>query len=81
MAGRMMKEGGESKAEHKAEMAKTAKALKEHAGKPASKAHKGLKTGGVVMGQGGYKHGGIIATPRCTTVGKSTRRPRRPARS
>jgi hypothetical protein len=62
MAGRMMKEGGESKAEHKAEMAKTAKALKEHAGKPASKAHKGLKTGGVVMGQGGYKHGGIINT-------------------
>jgi hypothetical protein len=65
MASRMMKEGGESKAEHKSEMtkmAKTAKALKEHAGKPASKAHKGLKTGGVVMGQGGYKKGGIINT-------------------
>jgi len=64
-AGRPMKEGGESKAEHAAEMkkmAKTATALKEHADKPASKAHKGLKTGGVVMGQGGYKKGGIINT-------------------
>jgi len=63
MAGRMMKEGGESKKEHAAEMAKmakTAKALKEHADKPASKAHKGLKTGGVVMGQGGYKKGGQV---------------------
>lgn len=51
-------------------------ALKEHAGKPASKAHKGLKTGGiakstkpgeyatggVVDGQGGFKNGGIIKT-------------------
>ena len=65
MAGRMMKEGGESKSMHKSEMmkmAKTEKALKEHADKPASKAHKGLKTGGVVMGQGGYKDGGIINT-------------------
>lgn len=65
MAGRMMKEGGESKKEHAAEMkkmSKTAEALKEHAAKPASKAHKGLKTGGVVNGQGGYKAGGIINT-------------------
>lgn len=63
MAGRMMKEGGESKAEHAAEMkkmAKTSEALKEHADKPASKAHKGLKTGGVVNGQGGYKKGGKV---------------------
>lgn len=80
MAGRMLKnggkaEGGESKAEHAAEMkkmAKTAAALKEHAGKPASKAHKGLKkggmacaTGGVAMGQGGYKKGGMA----CATGG------------
>lgn len=36
------------------------KALKEHAAKPASKAHKGLKTGGVVNGQGGYKTGGVV---------------------
>ena len=35
-------------------------ALKKHADKPASKAHKGLKTGGVVMGQGGYKDGGSV---------------------
>jgi hypothetical protein len=63
MAAQVMKEGGETKSMHKAEMAKmskTAKALKEHAGKPASKAHKGLKTGGVVMGQGGYKKGGSV---------------------
>ena len=67
MAAQMMKEGGETKAEHKAEMAKmakTSKMLKEHADKPASKAHKGLKTGGVVMGQGGYKAGGIINTEK-----------------
>jgi hypothetical protein len=59
----MMKEGGESKAEHAAEMKKmmgTEAKLKKHASMPASKAHKGLNTGGVVMGQGGYKDGGII---------------------
>ena len=43
----MMKEGGEM-------------TLSKHAAMPASKAHKGLKTGGVVMGQSGYKDGGII---------------------
>ena len=56
------KKGGESKAEHKAEMTKmasTAKKLQEHAAKPASKAHKGLKTGGVANAQGGYKTGGV----------------------
>lgn len=41
-------------------MSSTEKKLKEHASKPASKAHKGLKTGGVVMGQGGYKTGGVV---------------------
>ena len=63
MAGRMMKEGGESKAEHKAEMKEFSKLegeLKSHAGKPASKAHKGLATGGVAMGQGGFKKGGKV---------------------
>ena len=58
-----MKDGGETKAEHKAEMKAIkglGKELKSHEGKPASKAHKGLKTGGVVMNQGGYKAGGII---------------------
>ena len=84
MAGRpmaarpMMAEGGESKAVHKAEMSKMKgleKELKSHESKPASKGHKGLKTGGVmkspkpgnyatggvVNGQGGYKKGGAIA--------------------
>ena len=74
-----MKEGGESKGEHKAEM-KAIKGLKSelksHEGKPASKGHKGLATGGVakstkpgeyatggvVNGQGGFKKGGIINT-------------------
>ena len=62
-AGAVMKEGGETKKEHKAEMSKmasTEKKLKEHAAKPASKAHAGLKTGGVVKGQGGYKTGGVV---------------------
>jgi hypothetical protein len=73
-----MKEGGESKSMHKAEMLKMKgleKELKSHEGKPASKGHKGLATGGiakstkpggyatggVVNGQGGYKKGGAIA--------------------
>ena len=45
---RPMKEGG------------MPEALKKHADMPASKAHKGLKTGGVAMGQGGYKDGGSV---------------------
>lgn len=68
-AGRMMAEGGESKAEHKAEMSKmasTAKKLQEHASKPASKAHKGLKTGGVANAQGGYAMGGKVTTKVAT---------------
>ena len=63
MARPMMKEGGESKAEHAAEMSKMKsleKELKSHESKPASKGHKGLKTGGVVMGQAGFKEGGVI---------------------
>jgi hypothetical protein len=63
MAAQVMKEGGESKSMHKAEMAKMAKTekeLKKHESMPASKAHKGLKTGGVAMGQGGYKKGGKV---------------------
>ncbi len=55
-------EGGESKKEHMAEMKEMKgleKELKSHESKPASKAHKGLKTGGVAMGNaGGYKKGG-----------------------
>jgi len=73
-----MKEGGESKGMHKAEMSKMKgleKELKSHEGKPASKGHKGLATGGiakstkpgnymtggVVNGQAGFKKGGAIA--------------------
>ena len=70
MAGATMKDGGESKATHKAEMSKMKgleKELKSHESKPASKGHKGLKsggmaTGGVTNGQGGYAKGGIINT-------------------
>ena len=59
----MRKNGGETKAEHKAEM-KAIKGLKSelssHEGKPAGKAHKGLKTGGVANANGGgYKTGGV----------------------
>lgn len=85
MAGRpMMKEGGETMSEHKAEMKKmasTEKKLEKHASMPASKAHKGLKTGGVakspkpgnyatggvVMGAGGFKEGGIIKSTKGET--------------
>ena len=58
-------EGGESKKTHKAEMSKMKgleKELKSHESKPASKGHKGLKTGGVALGNaGGFKKGGKIA--------------------
>lgn len=66
MGGAPMKKGGK---------ADSMKALKEHAGKPASKAHKGLKTGGVVMGQGGYKAGGIIKTTAKKTTKMDTAHP------
>ena len=65
-----MKEGGESKATHKAEMSKMKgleKELKSHESKPASKGHKGLATGGVVNGQGGFKEGGIIKSTKGET--------------
>lgn len=58
-----MAEGGETPKMHQAEMKKMAKVegeLKSHAAKPASKAHAGLKTGGVVKGQGGFKGGGSV---------------------
>ena len=65
MAGATMKEGGESKAEHKAEM-KALKGikseLKSHEAKPASKGHKGLATGGVAKSTkpAGYATGGVV---------------------
>ena len=54
MMGRPMKEGGNT-------------ALEKHADMPASKAHKGLKTGGVAMGQGGFKEGGVIKSTKGET--------------
>lgn len=61
--GGKMAEGGESKSMQKAEMSKMKgleKELKSHESKPASKGHKGLKTGGVALGNGGgYKTGGV----------------------
>jgi hypothetical protein len=41
------------------DIAKVEKELKAHEAKPASKGHKGLKTGGVANAQGGYKTGGV----------------------
>ena len=62
----MRKKGGEveSKAMHAKEESQIKgikKELMSHEGKPASKAHKGLKTGGVANAQGGYKKGGDVA--------------------
>lgn len=61
----MSKKGGEVEspkmhAEEMKELKGVKKELKSHEAKPASKAHKGLKTGGVVMGQCGYKKGGAV---------------------
>jgi hypothetical protein len=63
----VMKKGGkveemESPKAHKAEMMAISgmeKELKSHEGKSARKAHRGLKTGGVVNGNGGFKTGGV----------------------
>ena len=62
----MMKEGGESKAEHKAEKAdikKVESELKAHEGKKASVAHKGLKKGGNC-----YAEGGVIKSTKGETM-------------
>jgi hypothetical protein len=61
-----MKKGGEMESSkvHKAEMKELSgikKELSKHEGKPASKAHRGLKTGGVVKGNAGYKAGGSVS--------------------
>jgi len=60
-----MKKGGgmESPKVHKAEMKEISgikKELTRHEDKPASKAHRGLKSGGVVNGSCGYKTGGVV---------------------
>ena len=62
----MMKKGGKMSKLNKEirneseEICRVKAKLKKHEDKAASKAHKGLKTGGVVMGQGGYKTGGVV---------------------
>ena len=64
MPGRMKKGGEvESEAMHAKEkkaISNVEKKLSKHEDMPASKGHKGLKTGGVVKGQGGYKTGGVV---------------------
>jgi hypothetical protein len=60
-----MKRGGEMEtakmhAKEKKSISNLDKKLSKHADMPASKGHKGLKTGGVVRGQGGYKTGGVV---------------------
>jgi hypothetical protein len=84
MAKPAMKEGGETKSMHKAEMSKMSgleKELKSHESKPASKAHKGLKTGGVVDGQGGYKDGGIIKSTSGKTMMHTAKPDHSPAKT
>ena len=79
-------EGGESRAEHAAEMKKLSKVeseLKSHENKPASKGHKGLKTGGVAkkFATGGvikkYATGGVVnkyASGGCVEGFKATKK-------
>jgi hypothetical protein len=67
MMGRKKADGGE--------------ALKKHAAMPASKAHKGLKTGGVAMGQGGYANGGIIKSTKGETMMHTAKPDRSPAKT
>jgi len=60
-----MKNGGgfetaKMHAKEKKAISNVEKKLSKHADMPASKGHKGLKTGGVVKGQGGYKTGGVV---------------------
>jgi hypothetical protein len=82
----MMKKGGEveTPSQHKAEMKAikgVGKELKQHEGKPASKAHKGLKTGGVVDGQAGFKKGGAakkhFATGGAVNSGRAVAMPKK----
>jgi hypothetical protein len=61
-----MKKGGEMESSkvHKAEMKEISgikKELTKHEDMPASKGHRGLKTGGVVNGNGGFKAGGSVS--------------------
>jgi hypothetical protein len=55
MNSKMMASGGMMKSKMMASGGKVPKALAEHAAKPASKAHKGLKTGGMATKMGAVK--------------------------
>lgn len=75
-----MKSGGEveTPSMHKSEMkaiGAVGKELKQHESKPASKAHKGLKTGGVVKDAGGFKEGGTAKKAFATGGKVDTGRP------
>ena len=62
-AATMMKKGGKLEKEirnESEEIGRVKAKLQKHEDMAASKAHKGLKTGGVVKGQGGYKKGGMV---------------------
>lgn len=72
----MMKEGGKLEKEirnESEEIGRVKAKLQKHEAKAASKAHKGLKTGGVVMGQGGYKKGGAVPRSGILPVAESER--------
>lgn len=73
-----MKEGGETPKMHAKEMKKMSnleKEMKRHESMKASKAHKGLATGGVVKGQGGYKTGGVVNGQGGFKKGGSAKKP------
>ena len=72
----MMKEGGKLEKEirnESEEIGRVKAKLQKHEMKAASKAHKGLKTGGVVMGQGGFKKGGAVPKSGILPVAESER--------
>ena len=72
----MMKEGGKLEKEirnESEEIGRVKAKLQKHEMKAASKAHKGLKTGGVVMGQGGFKEGGAVPKSGILPVAQSER--------
>lgn len=72
----MMKEGGKLEKEirnESEEIGRVKAKLQKHEMKAASKAHKGLKTGGVVMGQGGFKEGGSVPKSGILPVAESER--------
>jgi hypothetical protein len=73
-----MKNGGETPKMHAKEakkMSNLEKEMKHHESMKASKAHKGLKTGGVVNGPGGFKTGGVVNGPGGFKKGGAAKKP------